>query len=40
MEFRFTAEQEEFRQEVRGFLREALPEGWRGVYPDSYFEDE
>ena len=40
MEFRFTPEQEEFRQEVRGFLREALPEGWRGVYPDSYFEDE
>ena len=35
MEFRFTPEQEEFRQEVRSFLREVLPEGWRGVYPDS-----
>lgn len=26
MDFQFTAEQEAFRQEIRAFLREALPE--------------
>ncbi len=40
MEFRFTPEQEAFRKEVRAFLRESLPKGWRGVYPDAYFHDE
>ncbi len=40
MEFRFTQEQEDFRQEVRAFLRSVLPSGWKGVYPDAYFHDE
>ncbi|MCH8284364.1 MAG: acyl-CoA dehydrogenase family protein [Chloroflexi bacterium] len=40
MEFRFTQEQEDFRKEVRSFLRSALPPDWKGVYPDGYFHDE
>ena len=40
MEFRFTQEQEDFRKEVRSFLRSALPLDWKGVYPDGYFHDE
>ena len=30
MDFRFTSEQERFRQEVRAFLRERLPPDWAG----------
>jgi len=28
MDYRFTPEEEAFRQEVRSFLRAELPEGW------------
>ena len=31
MDFRFTNEQEEFRQEVRRFLDEELPPDWTGL---------
>ena len=37
MDFRLGDEEEAFRQEVRGFLRQELPEGWAGV---SGFENE
>ena len=40
MDFRFTEEQDAFRQEIRDFLIESLGEDWKGVDPDSYFEDE
>jgi len=40
MDFRFTDEQEAFRQEVRDFLRENLGEDWRGIDPDAYFVGE
>jgi alkylation response protein AidB-like acyl-CoA dehydrogenase len=40
MDFRFTPEQEAFRREVRQFIREILPPDWRGIDPDSYFEEE
>ena len=40
MDFRFTDEQEAFRQEVRGFLEENLGLDWRGIDPDAYFLDE
>ena len=40
MDFRFTEEQEAFREEVRRFLVEELGPDWRGIDPDSYFEDE
>jgi alkylation response protein AidB-like acyl-CoA dehydrogenase len=30
MNFRFTEQEEAFREEVRGFLRQELPEGWKG----------
>ena len=40
MDFRFTDEQEGFRAEVRRFLVESLGEGWSGIDPDAYFEDE
>lgn len=40
MEYRFTQDQESFREKVRGFLKDNLPTDWRGVYPDSYFHDE
>ena len=31
MDFRFTSEQEDFREEVRRFLREELPSDWEGA---------
>ena len=40
MEFRFTPEQEAFREEVRAFIREVLPPDWKGIYPDSYYEED
>ena len=40
MEFRFTDEQEAFRLEVREFFKSALGEGWGGIDPDSYFQDD
>ena len=40
MDFRFTDEQEGFRQEVRRFLQQNLGEDWRGIDPDAYFHDE
>ena len=40
MDFRFSEEQEAFRQEIRGFLVENLGEDWRGIDPDAYFEDQ
>lgn len=40
MDFRFTDEQEAFRQEIRDFLTDNLGEDWRGIDPDSYFHDE
>ena len=40
MDFRFTDEQEAFRQEIRGFLKENLGEDWRGIDPDAYFHDQ
>src|SRR3972149_11438256 len=30
MEFRFTAEQESWRQQLKEFFRQELPESWRG----------
>jgi len=30
MDFRFTEQEEAFREEVRDFLRQELPEGWKG----------
>ncbi len=40
MDFRFTEEQEAFRQELRQFLRENLGPDWKGIDPDAYFHDE
>jgi alkylation response protein AidB-like acyl-CoA dehydrogenase len=40
MDFRFTDEQQAFRQEVRQFLKDNLGEEWRGIDPDSYFIEE
>ena len=38
MDFRFTLEQEQFREEVREFLRQALPADWQGAggYGDPF----
>ncbi len=33
MDFRFTPEEESFRDEVRGFIRDEVPEGWDGADP-------
>ena len=40
MDFRFTEQQQKFRQEVREFLIENLGDDWGGIDPDSYFYDE
>ena len=40
MDYRFTEDQEAFRQELRDFLTENLGEDWRGIDPDAYFHDE
>ena len=40
MDYRFTPEQERFRDEVRRFLVENLGEDWRGIDPDADFTDE
>ena len=40
MDYRFTGEQDAFRQELRDFLKENLGEDWRGIDPDAYFHDE
>ncbi len=40
MDYFFTPEEETFRDTVKDFLKEALPEDWHGVYPDAYFMDE
>ena len=40
MDYRFTEEQEAFRQEIRDFLSDNLGEDWRGIDPDAYFHDE
>jgi alkylation response protein AidB-like acyl-CoA dehydrogenase len=40
MDFRFSDEQESFRQEIRAFLRQTLGDDWQGIDPDAYFEDE
>ncbi len=39
MEFRFTEEQETFREEVRSFIDEHLPDGDRGPGGESYTEE-
>ena len=38
MEFRFTAEEEAFRQEVREFLARELPDGWQERFGDPGME--
>lgn len=40
MEFRFTPEQEAFRQEVRAFLAEHASEAWKAIEPDAEFHEE
>lgn len=40
MNHQFGPEEEAFRKQVRSFLKENLPTGWKGVYPDSYYMDE
>jgi len=40
MDFQFTQDQENFRQEVADFLAENLGEDWNGIVPDDYFTDE
>jgi alkylation response protein AidB-like acyl-CoA dehydrogenase len=39
MDFRFTPEEEAFRQEVRGWLRENVPPDWEGVFLEEEEED-
>ena len=38
MDFQFTAEDEAFRQEVREFVRQELPDNWEGGERASCFE--
>ncbi len=40
MDFRFTPEQEAFRQELRQFLKRELPADWHGVSHDAAWTDE
>lgn len=40
MDFQFTAQQQDFRQEVRQFLTANLGDDWRGIVPDDYFTDD
>lgn len=35
MDFSFTAEEDEFRSELRAFLAEVLPDWWRGMFVDD-----
>lgn len=37
MDFQFTPQQQDFRQEVRQFLVDNLGDDWRGIVPDDYF---
>jgi len=39
MDFRLTAEEEAFRQEVEEFIREVLPAGWLGIDPGPEEEE-
>ncbi|UCH87115.1 MAG: acyl-CoA dehydrogenase family protein [Dehalococcoidia bacterium] len=39
MDFRFTAEEEAFRQEVREFIRREMPPDWEGVFLEEEEED-
>ena len=39
MDFRFTPEEEAFRQELRGWLRENVPPDWEGVFLEEGEED-
>ena len=39
MDFRFTPEEEAFRQELRGWLRENVPPDWEGVFLEEEEED-
>ena len=38
MEFRFTFEEESFREELRDFLKQELPDGWPSI-ADEYEEE-
>ncbi|MFQ5934639.1 MAG: acyl-CoA dehydrogenase family protein, partial [Dehalococcoidia bacterium] len=40
MELRFTEKEEAFRQEIRKFLKEELPEGWVGFEEGDEYEGE
>jgi alkylation response protein AidB-like acyl-CoA dehydrogenase len=39
MDFRFSPEEEAFRQELRGWLRENIPPDWEGVFLEEEEED-
>ena len=40
MDFHFTPQQQDFRQEVRQFLVDNLGDDWRGIVPDDYFTND
>jgi len=40
MDFKFRAEEEEFRREVRNFLAQELPHDWPGYYLGEAHTDE